>query len=81
MNFGSIGNLGGSVAGYLATPDGQEAVKKFLASPQGMALLQNFMGTPEGKTTMAGVLPQFLGGLNLPSGTTETVLGAIAGKN
>lgn len=80
MNFGTISGIGGSVANYLATAEGQEAVKKFLASPQGIALLQNFAGTPEGKTTMAGVLPQVLSGLNLPAGTAETVLGALAAR-
>ena len=80
MNFGTLGGIGGSVAGYLATAEGQEAVKKFLASPQGIALLQNFVTTPEGKTTMAGVLPQALSGLNLPAGTAETVIGALLAK-
>ena len=77
MNFGNIGGIGGSVAGYLATAEGQEAVKKFLASPQGIALLQNFAGTPDGKKTMASVLPQVLGGLNLPAGTTDVVKNAL----
>jgi len=77
MNFGNIGSMGGAVANYLSTPEGQDAVKKFLASPQGIALLQNFVGTPEGKTTMAGVLPNVLGGLNLPPGTAEMVIGAL----
>ncbi|NMB79530.1 MAG: hypothetical protein GYA23_10615 [Methanomicrobiales archaeon] len=80
MNFGSIANIGGAAASYLQTPEGQDAVKKFLASPQGIQLLSGFVGTPEGKTTMAGVMPQFLSGLNLPAGTTETVLGALLKK-
>jgi hypothetical protein len=80
MNFGNLGSMGGAVTGYLTTPEGQEAVKKFLAFSQGIALLQNFVGTPDGKTTMASVLPQVLGGLNLPAGTAETVLGALASR-
>jgi len=80
MNFGTIGGMGGAVAGYLATPEGQDTIKKFLASPEGIALLQNFAGTPEGKKTMSGVLPQVLGGLNLPPGVADTVKGALSGQ-
>jgi len=64
----------------MATPEGQEAVKKFLASPQGITLLQNFVGTPDGKKTMASILPQVLGGLNLPAGTTEAVKNALGAQ-
>ena len=77
MNFGTISGIGGAVAGYLQTPEGQEAVKKFLASPEGIKLLQNFVGTPEGKQVMAGILPTALSGLNLPAGTSELVMNAL----
>jgi hypothetical protein len=77
MNFGNIGTLGGAAAGYLATPEGQDAVRKFLASPEGISLLQNFAGTPDGKKTMASVLPRVLGGLNLPPGAADTIIGAL----
>lgn len=80
MNFGNIGSIGGAVTDYMATPEGKEAVMKFLASPQGMALLQNFAGTPDGKKTMAGLLPQVLGGMNLPPGAAEMVLGALGAQ-
>jgi hypothetical protein len=79
-DFGAIGGIGGSIAGYLSTPEGQEAVKKFLASPQGVALLQNFAGTPEGQKTMFSVLPQVIGGLNLPPGTADIIAGAIGNR-
>jgi len=80
MNFGNLGGIGGAVAGYLATPEGQEAIKKFLASPEGIALLQNFAGTPEGQKTMLSVLPKVLGGLNLPPGVADTVKNALPGQ-
>jgi hypothetical protein len=79
-DFGAIGGVGGAVAGYLSTPEGQESVKKFLASPQGVALLQNFAGTPEGQKTMLSVLPQVIGGLNLPPGAADMITGAIANR-
>jgi len=48
MNFGSLGGMGGAVAGYLATPEGQEAAKKYLASPDGITMRKRFIETPEG---------------------------------
>jgi hypothetical protein len=80
MNFGNLGGMGGAVAGYLTTPEGQDAIKKFLASPEGIALLKNFAETPDGQKTMLSIVPQVLGGLNLPAGVTDAVTGAIAGK-
>jgi hypothetical protein len=80
MNFGTIGGIGGAVAGYLQTAEGQEAVKKFLASPEGVALLQNFAGSVEGKKSLTSVLPNLLSGLNLPAGTAETITGAIQNR-
>jgi hypothetical protein len=77
MNFGTLGNMGGAAASYLSTPEGQEAVKKFLASPEGMKLLQNFAGTPDGQKTILSVLPQCIGGLNLPPGAADILKGAL----
>ena len=80
MNFGTLGNIGGAAAGYLATPEGQDAVRKFLASPEGVKLLQNFAGTPDGQKTMMSVLPSLIGGMNLPPGAAEILKGALGGQ-
>jgi hypothetical protein len=77
MNFGAISGIGGAVAGYLQTPEGQDAVKKFLASPEGTKLLQNFLGTSEGKQTLGGMLPGLLAGLDIPAGAPELIAGAL----
>lgn len=77
MNFGAISGIGGAAAGYLQTPEGQEAVKKFLASPEGMTLLQNFLASAEGKKALAGALPGILSGLNLPAGASEMIIAAL----
>ncbi len=47
MNFGSLGGMGGAVAGYLATPEGQEAAKKYLSYPDGITMPKGFIETPE----------------------------------
>jgi len=80
MNFGNLGGMGGAAAGYLATPEGQDAIKKFLASPEGIVMLQKFIGTPEGQKTMLSILPQVLGGLNLPPGVLDMVKGALGSQ-
>jgi len=77
MNFGSLGGMGGAVAGFLQTPEGQDAVKKFLASPDGIKMLQNFMGTHEGKQTLMSILPTVLSGLNLPAGASDMITNAL----
>jgi hypothetical protein len=77
MNFGDIGSMGGAVASYIATPEGQDAVKKFLASPEGIALLKDFAGTAAGQNTMLSILPTVLGGLNLPAGATDMIKSAL----
>jgi hypothetical protein len=80
MNFGNLAGLGGAAAGYLATPEGQESVKKFLATPDGIQLLQNFAMTAEGKSVIAGILPQVLSGMNLPPGVADMIKGALGGQ-
>ena len=80
MNFGNLGGMGGAVASYIATPEGQDAIKKFLASPEGIVMLQKFIGTPEGQKTMLSILPQVLGGLNLPPGVVDMVKGALGSQ-
>jgi hypothetical protein len=80
MNFGNLGGMGGAAASYLATPEGQDAIKKFLASPEGIVMLQKFIGTPEGQKTMVSILPQVLGGLNLPPGVVDMVKGALGSQ-
>jgi len=80
MNFGALGGMGGAVAGFLQTPEGQEAAKKFLASPDGIRLLQDFIGTPEGKQTLATVLPTVLSGMNLPPGVSEIITNALKNR-
>ena len=80
MDFGNFGGMGGAVASYIATPEGQDAIKKFLASPEGIAMLQKFVGTPEGQKTMLSILPQVLGGLNLPAGAADMIKSALPGQ-
>jgi hypothetical protein len=80
MNFGTIGGIGGAAAGYLASAEGQEAVKKFLASPEGIKMLQNFAGTADGQKTMLSVLPNVIGGMNIPAGAKDAITVALGSQ-
>ncbi len=80
MNFGNLAGIGGGIASYIASPEGQDAIKKFLASPEGIAMLQNFAGTPEGQKTMLSILPQVLGGLNLPPEAADVIKSVLPGQ-
>ena len=80
MNFGNIAGLGGAAVSYLATPEGQEMVKKFLATPDGVQLLKDFAMTAEGRNVIAGILPQILGGMNLPPGAADIIKNALGGQ-
>jgi hypothetical protein len=77
MNFGDIGSMGGAVARFIATSEGQDAIRKFLALPDGITMLQSFAGIPEGQKVILSILPQILGGLNLPPGVGDSIKGAI----
>ncbi|MGD0534259.1 hypothetical protein [Methanoregula sp.] len=66
MDFGNLGGIGGSVAGFIATPEGQTAVKNFLATPDGTTLLKNFAATPQGQQIIMSILPSVVDGMNLP---------------
>ena len=80
MNFGNITGMCGAAEGFLATPEGQAAVKKYLVSPEGMQLLQNFAMTPDGQKVIATILPQILAGMNLPPGVADMIKGAIGSQ-
>jgi hypothetical protein len=66
MDFGNLGGLGASAAGFIATPEGQTAVKNFLATPDGMALLKNFASSSQGQQVIMSLLPSIVDGMNLP---------------
>jgi len=77
MNFGMLGN---QAAAYLATPEGQETVKKFFSSAEGTSFLTQYLSSPEGAGVAKAVLPAVLQNLNLPAGAQEMVLKMLQGQ-
>jgi hypothetical protein len=66
------------VAGYIASPQGQEAVRKFLASPEGQRAIDAYLATPEGRKMGRFILARALDGLDLPAPVREQVRTALA---
>ncbi len=77
MDFGNLGGIGGSLAGFIATPEGQTAVKNFLATPDGMTLLKNFAATPQGQQIIMSILPSLVEGMNLPEPVKAMIKSAV----
>ncbi|MGA2161328.1 MAG: hypothetical protein ABSG28_03885 [Methanoregula sp.] len=77
MDFGNLGGIGGSVVGFISTPEGQTAVKNFLATPDGMSLLKNFAATSQGQQVIMSILPSVLDGMNLPEPVKAMIKSAI----
>lgn len=77
MDFGNLGGLGASAAGFIATPEGQTAVKNFLATPDGMALLKNFAASSQGQQVIMSILPSIVEGMNLPEPVKAMIKSAV----
>jgi hypothetical protein len=77
MDFGNLGGIGGSLAGFIATPEGQTAVKNFLVTPDGMTLLKNFAATPQGQQVIMSIFPSLVDGMNLPEPVKAMIKSAV----
>jgi hypothetical protein len=70
----------GMIAGYVASPKGQEAIRNYLSSPEGQKTIDTFFSTPEGQEMGRLVLSRVLDGLNLPEDIKGQVLAAVEEK-
>jgi hypothetical protein len=77
MDFGNLGGIGGSLAGFIATPEGQAAVKNFLATPDGMNLLKSFATSSQGQQVIMSILPSVVDGMNLPGPVKDMIKSAV----
>lgn len=64
--MGAIDGIQGMVAGYLASPKGQEAIRSFLSSPQGKEAIDSYLSTPGGQQMARLLLLRALDGLSIP---------------
>lgn len=75
-----LNGIQGMIAGYVASPQGQEAIRKYLSSPEGKTTMDAYLSTPEGQDMARLVLTRALGGTNLSPEIKDKVLAAIAEK-
>ncbi len=70
----------GMIAGYVTSPQGQQAVRTFLASPDGQKTIDAFLATPGGQQTARLILSHALNGLDLPPDIKRQIRAALDTK-
>jgi len=75
-----LSGIQGMIAGYVASPQGQEAIRNYLSSPEGKKTIDTYLSTPEGKDMAMLVVTRALERTNLSAEIKEKVLAAIAEK-
>jgi hypothetical protein len=75
-----LDSMKGIIAGYIASPKGQEAIRNYLSSPEGKKTLDTYLSTPEGQDMAKLVLVRALEGTTLSADVRAQVLAAFAEK-
>ena len=68
------------IAGYCASPDGQETIRKFLSSPEGQKTIDAYLATPGGQAMGRLILLRALDGLDLPVPVKAEIRAALSDK-
>jgi hypothetical protein len=76
--MGALDGVQGMIAGYLASPKGQQAVRSFLSSPEGKEIIDSYLATPEGQQMARLLLLRALDGLNIPDEVKVMIRTALA---
>jgi len=70
----------GMIAGYIASPKGQEAIRNYLSSPEGKKTMDTYLLTPDGQEMAKLILSRALEGTNLPAEVREKIFTAVEEK-
>ena len=70
----------GMIAGYVASPKGQETIRNYLSSPEGKITMETYLSTPEGQEMARLVLSRVLEGTTLSADVRAQVLAAVEEK-
>ena len=70
----------GMIAGYIASPKGQEAIRNYLSSPEGKKTMDTYLSTPEGQDMAKLVLARALEGTNISADVKAQILAALEEK-
>jgi hypothetical protein len=68
------------IAGYIASPKGQEALRNYIASAEGQKTLNSCLATTEGKQMAKLLLKQTIDSLDLPEDVRDQVRTALEKK-
>jgi hypothetical protein len=70
----------GMIAGYIASPKGQETIRNYLSSPEGKKTMDTYLATPDGQQMAKLILSRALEGTNLPEEVREKLFAAVEEK-
>lgn len=70
----------GMIAGYIASPKGQEAIRNYLTSPEGKKTMDTYLSTPEGQDMAKLILSRALEGTNISAEVKAQILAALEEK-
>ena len=69
--------MGGMVASYLASPEGQKKVHEYLSSPAGKEVVRKYLATPGGQMLARELLSTALDSLELPQDVKDIIRKAL----
>ncbi|MFA5331279.1 MAG: hypothetical protein WC342_02765 [Methanoregula sp.] len=75
--MGAINGIQGMVAAYLASPQGQETIRRFLDSPQGKEAIDAYLATPGGQQVARLLLLKSLDRLDIPDDVKAMIRRAL----
>lgn len=73
----ALNGLSGMIGSYLATPDGQKAVRSFLCSPEGQATIDSYLATSQGQEMAQVLLLRSLDRLAIPDEAKASIREAL----
>lgn len=76
----NVSGVQGMIAAYVASPQGQQAIRNYLSSPEGKKTMDEYLATPDGQAMAGLVLTRALEDTNLSAEVKAQVLAAIAEK-
>jgi len=78
--MGTFECMQGMIAGYLASPKGQQALQNYLASPEGKATINAYLATPDGQKMAQVILCHAMDNLKIPEEAKEVIRTALNEK-
>jgi hypothetical protein len=78
--MGTFDCMQGMIAGYLASPKGQQALQNYLASPEGKATIDAYLATPGGQKMAQLLLCRALDSLDIPEDAKGVLRTALTGN-